>query len=175
VTEYEFTLRFAVPTSDAEADDLVDALYEHGCDDALVGIGRPGRIGLDFTRAGESAHEAVLSAIADVRNAIPGAVLLEASPDLVGIGEVAAMFGCSRQNVRKLILSCPSTAPAPAHDGTSSLWHLGPLLSWLVREKRYKVSPSVLDLADATMQVNLALGSLRADPDTERELRILFA
>ena len=37
------------------------------------------------------------------------------------------------------------------------------------------VDPRRLDLADATMAVNLALDSLRADPDTERELRSLFA
>ncbi len=175
MSEYEFTLRFTLPSNAADMDDLADALYQHGCDDALVGIGQPGRIGLDFTRAAESAHEAVLSAIGDVRKAIPGVVLLEATPDLVGVGEVAAMFGCSRQNVRKLILSCPETAPAPAHEGKSSLWHLGPLLRWFVQEKRYEVSLGVLDVADATMQVNLAMDSLRADPGTEQELRLLFA
>ena len=37
------------------------------------------------------------------------------------------------------------------------------------------MDPRLLDLADAAMAVNLALDSLRADPDTERELRRLFA
>jgi hypothetical protein len=175
VSTYEFTLRFTLPTCDADMDELADALYGHGCDDALIGIGQPGRIGLDFCRAADTAREAVLSAIRDVRQAIPGAALVEVTPDLVGVAEVAAMFGCSRQNIRKLILSCPSTAPAPAHEGNSSLWHLAPLLHWLAREKRYEVSPALLDLADATMQVNLAMDGLRADPDTERELRVLLA
>jgi hypothetical protein len=175
VREYEFTLRFTLPSCDADVDELAETLYGHGCDDALIGIGQPGRIGLDFTRTAESAHEAVLSAIGDVRKAIPGVALVEVTPDLVGVAEVAAMFGCSRQNIRKLILSCPSSAPAPAHEGNSSLWHLGPLLRWLEQEKRYEVSPGLLDLADATMQVNLAMDSLRADPDTEQELRALFA
>jgi hypothetical protein len=175
VTEYEFTLRFTLPTPDVEMDRLIDALYDHGCDDALVGIGQLGRIALDFTRAADSAHEAVLSAIADVRTAIPGVLLVEATPDLVGVSDVAAMFGCSRQNIRKLILTGSSKAPVPAHEGKSSLWHLGPLLHWLVQEKQYEVGPGLLDLADATMQVNLAMDSLRADPETQRELQVLFA
>lgn len=143
--------------------------------DSSPWIGQLGRIGLDFTRAADSAHEAVLSAITDVRNAIPGVILVEATPDLVGVSEVAAMFGCSRQNIRKLIMSCPSTAPVPAHEGKSSLWHLGPLLRWLALEKQYDVGPALLDLADATMQVNMAMDSLRADPKTQQELRVLFA
>lgn len=173
--DFEFTLRFTLPSSDVEMDELVESLYEHGCDDALVGIGQLGRIGLDFTRAAGSAHEAVLSAIADVRNAIPGVILVEATPDLVGVSEVAAIFGCSRQNIRQLIMSCPSTAPVPVHEGKSSLWHLGPLLRWLVQEKQYDVRSGLLELADATMQVNIAMDSLRADPKTQQELRVLFA
>lgn len=175
VSDYEFTLRFTLPSPAVDMDDVADALYEHGCDDALIGIGQVGRVGLDFTRSAASAREALMSAIADVLSAIPGAALVEASPDLVGVREVAALFGCSRQNIRKLILGSPSTAPAPAHEGSSSLWHLGTLLRWLAQEKRYKVDPGLLALADATMQVNLAIGALRADLDTEQELRRLFA
>ena len=175
MTDYEFTLRFILPSSDVDMDELVDALYEHGCDDALIGIGQPGRLGLDFTRTAASARRALLSAIADVMKAIPGAALVEVSPDLVGLSDVATIFGRSRQNMRKLILSCPSTAPAPAHEGKSALWHLSSLLRWLEREKQYEISPVLLDVAETTMQVNSAMSSLRSDPETERELRNLLA
>ncbi len=70
-----------------------------GCDDALVGVGQPGRIALDFTREARSASEAVLSAIKDVQRAIPGARLIEAGPDYVGLTEVAEMVGVTRQNI----------------------------------------------------------------------------
>ena len=173
--DFEFTLRFALPSSDFDMDELANQLYGTGCDDALLGIGQPGRVGLDFTRTAGSAREAVMSAIADVRKAIPGASLIEVTPDLVGISDLAAMLGRSRQNMRKLILSCPSTAPFPVHEGKSALWHLGPLLRWLETEKHYEVEDKLADLADAAMQVNLALDALRADPDTEQELRRLFA
>ena len=50
MTEYEFTLKFRLPTPDADPESYLPALAEAGCDDALVGIGQPGRIALDFTR-----------------------------------------------------------------------------------------------------------------------------
>jgi hypothetical protein len=175
MSKYDFTLRFTLPATDTDMDDVAERLYGGGCDDALVGIGHPGSVALDFTRESTSARAAVMSAISDVSAAISGSALIEVTPDLVGVSDVADMVGCSRQNIRKLMVSPPRSAPAPAHEGNSSLWHLSPLLHWLAREKRYAISPGLLDLADATMQVNLALGSLRADPDTEREIRVLLA
>ena len=56
-----------------------------GCDDALVGIGKPGRIALDFTREADSAEEAVISALSAVKRAIPDAEFVEATPDFVGV------------------------------------------------------------------------------------------
>jgi hypothetical protein len=35
----------------------------------------------------------------------PGAELVEASPDFVGLTDVADLVGCSRQNIRKLMLT----------------------------------------------------------------------
>ena len=141
MNDYEFTLRFALPSPETDMDLIVDALYGQGCDDALIGIGRPGRLGLDFTRGAESARAAVLSAIADVRRAVPGATLVEVTPDLVGVADLAFMFSCSRQNMWKLIMGDCSTAPAPAHEGKSSLWHLGPLLRWLARREAVRRGP----------------------------------
>lgn len=48
--EFEFELIFALPGTDLEEDVLADALFEAGCDDALVGLGTPGTIGLGFRR-----------------------------------------------------------------------------------------------------------------------------
>lgn len=80
--EYDFTLKFDLPDPNEDPDHYVDALYEAGCDDASVGIGQPGRIGLNFIREADSASDAILSAIASVKKAIPGARLIEATPDL---------------------------------------------------------------------------------------------
>jgi len=50
-----------------------------GCDDALVGIGRVGRLRLDFTREVTSAEAALVSAVLDVRSAMPPVKLIEAT------------------------------------------------------------------------------------------------
>jgi hypothetical protein len=60
-------------------DALVERLAEEGCDDALVGIGPPGRLALEFVREASSAHGAIEGALEDVRRAVPNARLIEAS------------------------------------------------------------------------------------------------
>jgi hypothetical protein len=76
--EYEFTLKFKLPDPTTDADLYVDALYESGCDDAIIGTGTRGFIALDFIRAAPSAYDAMSSAIHDVRKAIPRAEIVDA-------------------------------------------------------------------------------------------------
>ncbi|WP_017454956.1 XRE family transcriptional regulator [Herbaspirillum rubrisubalbicans] len=75
--EHEFTLRFRLDPADraSDVDDILERLGEAGCLDALVGIGAPGKIVLDFTRTATSLAEAIRIAVADVESAIPSAVL----------------------------------------------------------------------------------------------------
>jgi len=173
--KYDFTLRFTLPSNEMDMDDVADRLYGGGCDDALIGIGWPGSVALDVTREAASAHDAVMSAIGDVFNAIPGSALVEVAPDLVGVTEVARMVGCSRQNVRQLMVSCAGTAPVPVYEGKQSLWHLSLVLDWLAQDKQYRIRPDLMDLAATNMRINLAMESLRADADTASELRAMFA
>ena len=44
--EFEFDLIFALPVGGLDEGAILDALHEAGCDDAVVGVGRPGSIGL---------------------------------------------------------------------------------------------------------------------------------
>lgn len=78
---YEFTLKFRLPESAADAEQYLEALDAAGCDDATVGIGQPGRVALLFDREARSAFHAIASAVRDVKRAIPGAELVEASPE----------------------------------------------------------------------------------------------
>ncbi len=54
-----------------------------------VGVGQPIRIALEFTRESETAEAALVSAVADVKRAIPTAKLIEVSPDFVGLSDTA--------------------------------------------------------------------------------------
>jgi len=78
MSEYDFTLRFALPRRDSNAARYLGRLKAEGCDDATLGIGRKGYIALNFSRKASTPEEAVLSALASVFKAIPGARLVEA-------------------------------------------------------------------------------------------------
>lgn len=155
MSEYEFTLKFILPADAADPEAHLEALGEAGCDDALVGVGQRGRIALDFTREARNAFAAVTSALRDVRRAIPEAVLAEATPDFVGLTDVADIAGFTRQNMRKLMLANVATFPPAVHDGSPALWHLANVLEWLKTQRR-PVDAGLLELARATMKLNIA-------------------
>ncbi|WP_425602958.1 hypothetical protein [Stenotrophomonas indicatrix] len=87
-TEFNFTLRYRLPDTSGDPGVLERHLLDAGCGDALLGVGSPARLALEFCRQAVSAREAVLSALTDVRQAIPDAELIEVSPDLVGLTDV---------------------------------------------------------------------------------------
>jgi len=175
--EYNFTLKYQLAELDADHDELVERLGAAGCDDALVGIGQPGRIALEFDREAVAADAAILGALADVKRAIPGARLIEAGPDFVGLTDVADLVGVSRQNMRKLMLGHAATFPAPVHEGSAAVWHLIDVMSWLEARGNYRIEVAVRDVAHAAMQVNLAkeFEARSLAPRIRRELRPLVA
>lgn len=173
--EYDFVLKFVLAEGSADANDLAETLGASGCDDALVGIGQPGRIALDFTREAESAQQAIISALEDVKRAIPDAKLIEASPDLAGLTDIAELVGVTRQNMRKLVLSHARTFPAPVHEGSLTLWHLAPVLEWLSARAGYQIAQELLDVARVAMRINVAKESNCLDAPVEDRIRALVA
>lgn len=172
--EYEFVLKFRLPEATTDPEAFVGQLAEAGCDDALVGIGQTGRIALDFARESPSAIEAIASAIKDVKRAIPEAQLIEATPDLVGLTDVADILGFSRQNMRKLVLKYQDFPP-PLHEGKPSIWHLAKILHWLDQKKTYTVNLTLLEIADANMQFNIAREAQTLEPSIQSGLKALLA
>jgi len=171
--EYTFTLKYQLDDDDRSTDALVERLGEAGCDDALVGIGQPGRLALEFTREAADAGAAVRSALADVRSAAPSAKLIEVSPDLVGLTDVAEIVGVSRQNMRKLMLAHPGSFPAPVHEGSASIWHLADVLAWLQAKGSYALAKDVLEVARVALQVNVAKEGRRLPRSASKELQTL--
>lgn len=168
--EYTFTLKYQLADDDRDPDALVERLGEAGCDDALVGIGQPGRLALEFTREADSADAAVRSALADVRSAAPSARLIEVAPDLVGLTDVADIVGVSRQNMRKLMLAHPGSFPTPVHEGSASIWHLADVLAWLQARGSYSLARGVMDVARVALQVNVVKEAQRLSGAAEEEL-----
>lgn len=154
--EYDFTLKFALADPEIDPEIYVNQLGEAGCDDALIGIGQKGKIALQFNREATHATEAILSAIQEVKRVIPSATLVEATPDLVGITDIADLMGFSRQNMRKLIITHSETFPNPIHAGSSSLWHLLNVFQWFENKQGKIIEESIKEIAEVTMQINLA-------------------
>ena len=173
--EYDFTLKFKLSDTDCDINDVVERLGAAGCDDALVGIGTTGRIALNFTRHAESAQAAMLSALSDVKRAIPLAKLIEAGPDFVGLTDVAEVIGVSRQNIRKLMVTNAATFPPAVHDGSASIWHLALVLQWLQPRGSYQIGQGILDVARTAMQVNIAKEAELLSPKLRQEMRELVA
>jgi hypothetical protein len=173
--EYDFVLKFKLPEDSADTNALVERLGKAGCDDAAVGIGQPGRIALNFTRESDSAQQAIISALEDVKRAIPNAELIEASPDLAGLTDIAEFVGVTRQNMRKLMVSHAKTFPAPVHEGSLALWHLAPVLEWLSARAGYAIEQRLIETARTAMRINVAKESHRLEAPVEDRIRALVA
>jgi predicted DNA-binding transcriptional regulator AlpA len=160
MNEYAFQLRARLSRPWPTLDLIEERLGDAGCTDALLGLGAPGRIALDFERTAPTATAAIESAHLEVLSAFPDAEIAEVVPDLVGLSDVAPLVGVSRQNLRKLMLSHPETFPMPVHQGSTAIWHLEEVLAWLVAFQRYELDPRLVEVASAARKANLARRAL---------------
>ncbi|MGO1463312.1 MAG: DNA-binding protein [Marinobacter sp.] len=167
--DFDFSLTFAIP--EIALDKIEERLFEAGCDDAIIGLGQKGRLALNFTRETVSAETAILSALRDVKQALPQTRLIEAAPDLVGISDMARLLDFSRQNMRKLIQTHLASFPLPLHEGTSAIWHLADVLVWFSDKQNRFISPDLLDVARVSMGVNIAREAGRVDLKLQTQLQ----
>lgn len=154
MNEYEFTLKFKLPNAAEDAAGYLPALEDAGCDDALIGVGQTGHIVLEFIREADTAKDAFLSAINDVHSAIKGAILLEASPDYVGVSDVADLLSITRQAVAKIMKEHFSSYPSPAHSGKSSIWYLSEIAEFFEHYTKRRFEKSVYEVAAVNRVVN---------------------
>jgi hypothetical protein len=77
--QFEFELRFALPEGKHDPFDLSNAVFAAGFEDALVGTGVPGLIGIELEVEGDDAE----SAIGEISRA-----LLSALPEGTSLREV---------------------------------------------------------------------------------------
>jgi len=166
---YEFKLKSSLPKPSQNPEIFVERLGRAGCTGALVGIGQARRIAFHFTRDANSALEAVLSAVKNIKKAIPEASLIEAAPDLVGLSDIADILGYSRQNIRKLMMNNLVSFPTPIHEDKTILWHLSSILTWAKDRNRYQIDERLLDVANTNMQLNIAKETAHVDVSIQKQ------
>lgn len=131
MTTYQFALIVEGP--DLQADEMVKALFEAGCDDALVGS-TDGVQYLDFDRDAASLEDAVLSAVADVERVDGAEVVRLAGASVVSMAEIANRTGRTRESVRLLVAGerGPGGFPPPMTDPRSRyrLWYWSDVARW---------------------------------------------
>ena len=139
-SEHDFTL---VLTGIRElTQEVVDAFFEAGCDDATI-ASRGGRIVVTFSRTASSLKDAILSAIQCVRKANTGADVLRIDYcNLVTQADIARKIGRSRQLVQQYMTGVrgPGGFPPPVcevSDG-SRLWLWCEVASWLCENDMIK-------------------------------------
>lgn len=158
---YSFVISFGLPKARIASDDVDERLGEAGLMDAHIGLGLPGRVALAFDREAPSAKQAIQSAIKEVKKALPGVQLIEASPDYVGLTDVAEALGISRQAMRKHMLDDLSFPPA-VHQGNPSLWHWMDVLMWAQAKWPYRIAPEWIEVAKVTRHLNLKQAAKKA-------------
>lgn len=164
---YNFTLTLSGVT--AETEGLEDALFKSGCDDALICFYGTA-VYLEFDRESDSLMHAVLTAINNIESAGIHARVESVDSTLVGLSDIAAMAGLSRQAIALLKDGCRGSRnfPCPVQrlKGNSPLWRWRTVAEWLVREKRMKADDPLVLNACLLENINLAL-QLRAPRDAE--------
>lgn len=125
---------FIVDGPDVQDDALIEALFEAGCDDALVGRSE-GIQYIEFDREAPDLDVALLSAVADVEK-VPGVkVARVADAGLITMAEIAARVGRTREGVRLLVNGSrgPGGFPPPVTDPRSRyrLWRWSEVEPWI--------------------------------------------
>ena len=127
MTEYEFELT----ARGALTDDLLDALFEAGCDDATFST-KDDLTFAAFAREADTLLDAVVSAIEAMESV--GLEVLRVDPDeLVWASEIASRTGRSRQSIDQLAKGQrgPGAFPAPASHATRNpLWRWPDVEAW---------------------------------------------
>ena len=157
MSTHHFTL--IVDGPDIQSDAVIDALYEAGCDDALIGR-TDGIQYVEFDREAAGPVEAVLSAVADIERVDGVQVVRMADAGLVSMADIAARTGRTREGVRLLVTGArgPGGFPPPVTDprGRYRLWRWSDVERWLAASLGERTA-TVEDHALAAVNASLEL------------------
>ena len=171
MVEYEFQI--FCRDVDMSDDSFLDRLYEAGCDDALVSF-KDGYVCLDFSRASESAEDAVLSAIRDFGHSAVGGTIERIEPDdLASLSEIARRTGVTRASLQKYargISKVGEDFPQPAANISGArreLYSAAEVINWMHAKERVVLPGHSTELVNVIAKINQALFVAKAWKDVE--------
>ena len=132
MANHHFTLIVEGP--DMQAEQIIDVLFESGCDDGTVGRSH-GIQFVAFDREADSLAHAVLTAVGDIERVPDLKVVRIADAGLVSMADIASRSGRTRESVRLLVSGArgPGGFPSPVTDPRSRyrLWRWSEVERWL--------------------------------------------
>lgn len=168
---YNFTLTLSGVTYGTEG--LEDALYESGCDDALI-CAYGNSVYVEFDREADCLDQAIASAVENIESAGIGAIVESVDSALVGLSDIAEMTTMSRQAIAMLKDGTRGSGdfPCPVQriKGQSPLWDWADVAEWLLNSGRLKEGSELVVNARVLTKWNLALRASASKDFKEVEL-----
>jgi len=148
---------------------LEDALFEAGCDDALL-QSINNTVMLEFDRQAPNLKTAILSAISNVESADIDVYVASIAPEhLVGLSDIAERINATRQSVSLMAQGkrLKGNFPTPIFklNNKSTLWRWTDVISWLKKQGKLQ-NTHLLEEAIFIEDLNVAL-ELR-EPDARK-------
>ncbi|WP_208123159.1 helix-turn-helix transcriptional regulator [Cysteiniphilum halobium] len=167
---YEFTL--ILQGVDENTPNLEDALFEAGCDDAIINF-KNGTVYLDFDREDENFEQAILSAIKDIESAHVNASVSSVAPEhLVNSIDIANRTSLSKQALSLYILGKrgDNTFPKPILkiNNKSPLWRWTAVAEWFYQQGKIK-DRKIIEHATTVEDINEVLGARSKTVFTHRK------
>ena len=155
---YNFTLTLSGVSYETEG--LEDALYQNGCDDALI-CAYGNSVYVEFDREAQSLDAAIASSVDNIESAGIGAIVESVDSALVGLSDIAELTDLSRQAVALLKDGKRGSGdfPCPVQriKGQSPLWDWADVAEWLMNNGRLKEGDQIVQNARTLSKWNLAL------------------
>ena len=167
MNSYQFQLIFSLHSVE-DAEQYLDALFESGCDDAVMGVGKKGYLAADFTRESSSAFDAIKTAIKGITQAIPHAKLIKAGPYIANLSEMAHLFGCTKQNLSKYARGESAnneTFPCSIISGKVDYWYVLDVALWFYKQSKLNIQDSDIEVLKAIHDLNIAIEEIRNEYD----------
>ncbi|MDE0453000.1 MAG: hypothetical protein OXI90_14705 [Gammaproteobacteria bacterium] len=172
MANHHFTLIVEGP--DMQAEEIVDVLFESGCDDGTVGRSQ-GIQFVVFDREADNLAQAVLTAVGDIERVPDLKVVRIADAGLVSMADIASRSGRTRESVRLLVSGArgPGGFPSPVTDPRSRyrLWRWSEVERWL-REYANQATGSSDDRLLAAINAGLEFRHYASSLDARLRSRV---